>query len=228
VLRPSLVIFDCDGVLVDSEHLTHRVLHEMLLAQDVDITYDDTILLFMGSSSVAFLEKVSGLCGGQVPPDFLERFRTGMAVAFAESLTAVNGIEELLSVLPMDYCVASNGRHAKMRLTLGKTGLLPRFENRIFSAEDVAHPKPAPDLFLHAAKTLGVAPAHCLVIEDSPTGVRGARAAGMRVLGYVAMASADALLEAGAHEVFDDMADVPRLLGLVGPPGLEPGTKGFA
>ena len=211
---PSLVIFDCDGVLVDSEHLTHRVLHEMLLDQGVDITYDDTILLFMGSSSAAFLEKVSSLCGGHVAPDFIERFRAGMALAFAESLTAVSGIEDVLSVLPMDYCVASNGRHAKMRLTLGKTDLLARFENRIFSAEDVAHPKPAPDLFLHAAKTMGVAPADCVVIEDSPTGVRGAREAGMRVLGYVGMATAQSLLEAGAHEVFDDMADVPRLLGL--------------
>jgi HAD superfamily hydrolase (TIGR01509 family) len=211
---PALVIFDCDGVLVDSEHLTHRVLHDALLAQGVDISYDNTILLFMGSSSAAFLEKVSGLCGGQVPADFVERFRANMAVSFAESLTAVNGIEEVLSSLPMDYCVASNGRHAKMRLTLGKTGLLSRFENRIFSAEDVEHPKPAPDLFLHAAQARGVAPADCLVIEDSPTGVRGARAAGMQVLGYVGMASAQALLDAGAHRVFDDMADVPRLLGL--------------
>jgi len=210
----ELVIFDCDGVLVDSEHITHRVLHEMLLEQRVDISYDDTIVHFMGSSSTAFLEKVSGLCGGEVPPQFLERFRAGMAVAFAESLTAVSGIEDVLSALPMPYCVASNGRHAKMRLTLGKTGLLRHFEDRIFSAEDVANPKPAPDLFLHAARTLGVAPSDCVVLEDSPLGVQGARAAGMRVYGYVAMATAPRLLEAGAHGVFDDMAQVPRLLGL--------------
>ena len=209
---PALVIFDCDGVLVDSEHLSHRVLHEMLLEQGVAISYEETIDRFMGTSTSGFLEGVSALCGGSIPDGFLGRFREETLAAFAETLTAVPGVEEMLLSLPVPYCVASNGRHFKMQATLGKTGLLKHFENRIFSSEDVANPKPAPDLFLHAARTLGANPRECIVVEDSPTGVLAARAAGMRVLGYSAMTPSNRLAEAGAHAVFGSMSQLPPLL----------------
>jgi HAD superfamily hydrolase (TIGR01509 family) len=212
VQLPSLVIFDCDGVLVDSEHLSHQVLHELLLKEGVPISYEQTLLRFMGTSTEGFLAAVSSLCG-RIPETFLENFRDGSLAAFEERLTVVPGIEDVLQSLPMPYCVASNGRHFKMQATLGKTGLLRQFENRIFSAEDVARPKPAPDLFLHAAKALGAKPSECVVVEDSPTGVLAARSAGMRVFGYAAMTPQSRLLEAGAHAIFSSMSELPSLLG---------------
>lgn len=210
---PSLVIFDCDGVLVDSEHLSHQVLHELLLKEGVAISYQETIDRFMGASTSGFLQCVSTLCGG-IPDGFLSRFRERSLTAFAERLTTVPGVKEVLQSLPMPHCVASNGTHLKMQATLGKTGLLERFKNRIFSAEDVTNPKPAPDLFLHAAKALGAEPTDCLVVEDSPTGVLAARAAGMRVVGYTAMTPSRRLVDAGAHAVFGSMSELPALLGI--------------
>ncbi len=212
---PALVIFDCDGVLVDSEHISHSVLHTMLLESGVSISYEETMDRFIGTSNVGFLKEVGGLCGGVAPAGFLDRFREATLAAFSEHLSAVAGVEELLLALPVPYCVASNGRHFKMQATLGKTHLLKHFTNRIFSFEDVERPKPAPDLFLHAARSLGADPSECVVVEDSPTGVQAARAAGMRALGYAAMTSPKKLIDAGAHAVFGSMSHLPALLRTV-------------
>ena len=208
---PRLVIFDCDGVLVDSERLSHGVLREMLRELGIDLSLAATIEHFMGSSTAVFIERVGKLAGA-VPPGFLERFEARSFAAFSAELGAVEGIHDLLAALPIPYCVASNGPLEKMRHTLGLTGLLPHFENRLFSADQVANGKPAPDLFLHAARTLAVPPAECVVIEDTPTGVVAARAAGMRVFGYAAMMPAERLIEAGANVTFRRMADVAALL----------------
>ncbi len=206
---PSLVIFDCDGVLVDSEHISHTILHAMLLQHGVVISYEETIDRFIGTSTSGFLDGVGGLCGGIVPDGFLDRFRTESFTALMEGVTAIFGVPELLPSMRVPYCVASNGRHAKMQATLGKTGLLKYFDGRIFSSEDVDKPKPAPDLFLHAARSLGIEPVECLVVEDTPTGVQAAKAAGMRVFGYSALTSPKRLLDAGADEVFSSMRELP-------------------
>jgi HAD superfamily hydrolase (TIGR01509 family) len=135
-----------------------------------------------------------------------------MFASFETDLTPVPGIESVLDALTVPYCVASNGRRVKIEFTLGHTGLLTRFAGRIFSVEDVRHPKPAPDLFLHAARTLGASAARTTVVEDTPTGVNAARAAGMRVIGYAAMTPAQRLVQAGADAIATDMDEVRRLL----------------
>lgn len=209
---PGLIIFDCDGVLVDSERISHLVLQAMLAEHGVQISYEDALLKFMGTSMQHCMEIVEQMT--QVPAAvFLPLFRTRTYEAFAADLEAVAGVRELLARLATPFCVASNGPRDKMRLTLTRTGLMQHFEHTMFSADDVAQPKPAPDLFLHAAASMAARPEACVVIEDSPTGVRAARAAGMRVLGYAAMTPARRLLDAGAHGVFDSMPALPSLLG---------------
>ena len=213
MLPLALVIFDCDGVLVDSEHISHRVLHGMLVECGAVISYEETVERFIGSSTRGLLEGVGTLCAGQVPTGFLDRFRTKMLAAFAQELTAVPGVESMLKSLDLPHCVASNGSHMKIQFALRKTGLLGHFTNRIFSAEDVVHPKPAPDLFLHAARSLSVEPGRCVVIEDTPAGIRAAQAAGMLALGYAATTPGDRLMDAGAHEVFRNMSELRSVLG---------------
>jgi len=213
-LSGSLVIFDCDGVLVDSERLSHLVLCEMLAELGVSISYEDAVLRFMGTSIPVCLQRVDELLGQAAPSDFLARFGQRTRASFQESLVAVPGVVEVLDGLSMPFCVASNGNRAKVAFTLGHTGLLARFEGRIFTAEDVKNPKPAPDLFLIAAKTLG-ADARCTtVVEDTPTGVMAAKAAGMRAIGFSAMTPAARLVAAGADAVAGSMAEVRTLLAV--------------
>lgn len=209
---PQLVIFDCDGVLVDSERLSHLVLQQMLADLGLALTLEEAFGHFMGLSTETCRARIASLLGRPAPAGFMDDFQGRCFTAFAERLTPVPGVPELLHSLPVACCVASNGPHEKMRFTLGHTGLLPLLEGRLFSAQDVARPKPAPDLFLHAAATMGVAPARCVVVEDSATGVAAARAAGMTVLGHAAMGQADKLRAAGAHAVLHRMADVATWL----------------
>jgi HAD superfamily hydrolase (TIGR01509 family) len=211
----SLVIFDCDGVLVDSERLSHLVLCEVLAELGVSISYEDAVLRFMGTSIPVCLQRVDELLGHATPPDFLARFGERTRAAFQASLVAVPGVVEVLDGLKSTpYCVASNGNRAKVAFTLGHTGLLKRFEGRIFTAEDVKNSKPAPDLFLLAAKTLGADARRTTVVEDTPTGVMAAKAAGMRAIGYSAMTPAARLVAAGADEVASSMAEVRTLLAV--------------
>jgi HAD superfamily hydrolase (TIGR01509 family) len=209
---PALLIFDCDGVLVDSERLAHEVLCEMLAEAGVSLTLQQAFERFMGSSTERCLAVLQELLGDAPAADFMTRYGERSFAAFRAGLGPVDGITPLLDTLTLPYCVASNGPREKMRFTLGHTGLLSRFEGRLFSAQDVQRPKPAPDLFLHAARTLGAAPAQCVVIEDSPTGVAAARAAGMTVYGFAAMTDPARLVAAGAHRIFGHMADLSALL----------------
>jgi len=182
-----LVIFDCDGVLVDSERITNQVFAAMLEELGLVFTLEDMFEQFVGHSMVYCLEKITGLLGKPPPEDFLPCYRARTKAALEIQLTAVPGIEQALDSITLPYCVASSGDHEKMRLTLGITGLWPRFEGRLFSVTEVKQAKPAPDIFLHAAERCGAAPDACIVVEDSPAGVRAAVAAGMTVLGYAAL-----------------------------------------
>lgn len=208
----DLLIFDCDGVLVDSEPIANRVFTAALNALGFDWSYEEVCRRFIGCSMAHCLLEIEAELGVPAPPGFLDELRQRTLVAFRdERLQPVCGIPELLDRLRIPTCVASSGEPEKMRVTLGLTGLLPRFSGRMFSAVQVEHGKPAPDLFLFAAESCGVAPGGCVVIEDSVVGVRAAVAAGMTVLGYSASTSAADLAAHGAV-VFESMAEVPALL----------------
>jgi HAD superfamily hydrolase (TIGR01509 family) len=211
-----MVIFDCDGVLVDSELLSHGVLQQMLAEHGAELSLQQTLDHFMGASTERCLAQVAALVGRPAPADFMAHFRDRSFQAFGASLLPVPGIEVALAGLSLPYCVASNGPRAKMQFTLSHTGLLPYFQGRIFSADEVARPKPAPDLFLHAARHMGVAPPQCVVVEDSATGVAAARAAGMQVLGFAAMGQGPRLLAAGAHRLLHAMDALPAALQALG------------
>ena len=206
----TLVIFDCDGVLVDSEPLSNTALAEALTAAGHPIDPEETTRTFMGRSWMS-CEEIIRARFGAVPEGLEADFRRRYSAAFEAELKPVPGVVDALDAIGHPTCVASSGPHAKMEHTLGLTGLYERFAGRIFSAYDVKRGKPAPDLFLHAATSLGHRPEDCVVIEDSPVGVEAALAAGMRVLGYAGRT--DPALLAHAHEVFTDMAELPRLIG---------------
>ena len=209
VTRVRAVIFDCDGVLVDSEPASNRVLAEMLSEFGLPMTAEQTVAAFLGRGWTTVSEHVLREAGRPLPDDFHDRYLDAMFAAFEAELEPVAGVVEALDAIDIPSCVASSGPIEKIRWTLGHTGLLERFDGRIFSATEVEHGKPAPDLFLHAAATLGWEPAECAVVEDSRAGVEAALAAGMTPFGYAAVTPA-AQLE-GAR-VFTDMAELPALL----------------
>ncbi len=215
--RPGAVIFDCDGVLVDSERLMNGVFSGMLNELGLPYTAEETTRTFMGRSMSSCMQIIEAQLGRRAPDDFLLVLDQRANAVFARDLEAVAGVEALLDMLDVHgipYAVASSGSHQKMQTTLGITGLLPRLEGRITSATEVAHGKPAPDVFLLAASRLQLLADECLVIEDSLLGIEAARAAGMRVIGYAAMVDADAMHAAGATQVVTSMDDVAALLAL--------------
>jgi HAD superfamily hydrolase (TIGR01509 family) len=213
---PELVIFDCDGVLVDSERLSIEVEVRVLEQLGISMTVAEVVERFMGRSNEDVTRLVEELLGRTLPADWEDEFRPLYEKAF-EELEAVAGIETALDRIALKTCVASSGSHRKIRRSLEHTGLWPRFEGRIFSASDVARGKPAPDLFLHAAASMGVSPDRCVVVEDSSPGVAGARAAGMRVLAY-AGGGLTALhhYDGPATVVFHDMDELPGLIEAAG------------
>jgi HAD superfamily hydrolase (TIGR01509 family) len=207
----ELIIFDCDGVLVDSEPVANRIFADALREIGLRMSYDEVSREFVGLSMARCVEIVEQRIGGSVHGDFVERLQQRTFSAFRSGLRAVEGVEDALRRIETPVCVASSGEPEKMRLTLGLTGLLPRFEGRMFSAIEVARGKPAPDLFLHAARGLDARPSRCAVIEDSVPGAQAAVAAGMRAFGYAGRGSGESLRAAGAT-VFHHMSDLPRLL----------------
>jgi HAD superfamily hydrolase (TIGR01509 family) len=208
----ELLIFDCDGVLVDSERITNRVFAQMLQELGLAVTLDEMFERFVGRSMAHCLEIIAGLLGHMPPPDFVDNYHVRTRAALVSELKPIPGIIDALNQIELPYCVASSGDHDKMRMTLGMTGLLPRFEGRLFSVKEVAHSKPAPDVYLYAASKFGVEPQACAVVEDTPIGVAAGVAAGMTVYGYAALTPASRLISAGAHHTFIDMADLPKLL----------------
>jgi len=209
----ELVIFDCDGVLVDTERLAVRVDVQVLAQLGWVITEAEVVERFVGLSDSTIREMIEAHTGRRLADNWEQEFQHLYRSAFAESLTAVDGIVEALDGITLRTCVASSGSHDKMRFTLGLTGLLPRFDGRMFSVMEVERGKPAPDLFLHAATRMGVDPAACAVVEDSRFGVEAARAAGMRAFGYAGGLTPAHLLAGSGTVVFTDMRELPRLLG---------------
>lgn len=220
-----LVIFDCDGVLVDSEGIAIANLQALLADEGLTLEFDAIRDRFLGRSLVFTVESIAREFGKVLPPDFEERLRAELYRRFEKELQALPGIGETLEVLKKDgatICVASSSQPERIRKSLGMTGLLEAFSGNIFSATMVEKGKPAPDLFLYAAEKLGVSPDRCLVIEDSPTGIRAAKAAKMPVFAFTGGSHANnAVYKDMIHSLnpdaeFDVMSDLLQLVRRLG------------
>ncbi|MGN6372143.1 MAG: HAD family hydrolase [Solirubrobacteraceae bacterium] len=213
----KLVIFDCDGVLVDSEDISNGVLARMLTAEGLPTTLAQARDDYRGMTMAGVLAKAQSKLGRPLPDDWLGRFSGERADLFRQHLNPIAGAAEAvqrISEAGIAVCVASQGRLSKTRLSLALTGLDRFFpDDTRFSAELVPHGKPSPDLFLHAAETMGAPTASCVVVEDTTLGVQAAVAAGMHVFGYTADNDEQALLRAGA-EILYSLEDLPCRLGL--------------
>jgi HAD superfamily hydrolase (TIGR01509 family) len=212
MVRFDLVIFDCDGVVVDSERLVFAVFGSFIRSLGVHLTDAETREQFLGRTLTECMAIVERLSGKPAPPGALDRYTAERDRVLGERVQAVEGIREVLETLTIPYCIASSGGYDKMRITLGATKLMPLFEARLFSATEVARGKPAPDIFLFAAERMGASPARTAVIEDSVNGVLAGCAAGMTVFGYVDLTPASKLVEAGADRTFTEMRELPGLL----------------
>lgn len=208
----ELVIFDCDGVLVDSERIAVRIDGEVLAELGWPMSQAEVVERFMGRTHAHMVAEIEAHLGHPLPPGLDESFQARYHAAFEAELTPVAGIVEALDAIPVPTCVASSGTHRRLRHTLGLTGLYDRFEGRIFSATEVARGKPAPDLFLYAADRMGVPAARCAVVEDSGYGVLAARAAGMAAYGYTGGLAPPERLAGPGTVLFDDMRKLPALL----------------
>ncbi|MFF3711741.1 HAD family hydrolase [Streptomyces phaeochromogenes] len=213
-MRYELVIFDNDGVLVDSEPISNTLLAAYLTELGHPTSYEESLRDYMGAAMHRVHDIVEERTGERLPDDFDDVFHARVFAAFERELEPVAGAVEVLEKLAADgvpYCVASSGSHERIRVGHRKTGLDRWFDDgRIFSSQDVGRGKPAPDLFLHAAERMGVPPGKCVVVEDSPLGVRAAVAAGMDVYGFTAMTPTERL--AGADRLFGDMGELIGLL----------------
>jgi HAD superfamily hydrolase (TIGR01509 family) len=207
----DLVIFDNDGVLVDSEGHAQLVLSKLLTELRLPTTPEECFAQFLGSSLASIRALTEQRLARSLPPDFEACYHRDLFEVFRTSLRPVPGVADVLAGLEGPTCVASSGSHERIRVALTATGLLDRFEGRIFSATDVARGKPAPDLFLHAARALGADPSRCAVIEDSRVGVEAANAAGMTAFGFARITPADELRHATGG-VFCAMEELPALL----------------
>jgi HAD superfamily hydrolase (TIGR01509 family) len=217
----GLVIFDCDGVLVDSEVISCRAHAQTLTRHGYPITDDQVLERFLGVSDREARQIVEAEIGRKLPDDFEAQVKQATLQFYAGDLRAISHVGEAIAAIDLPKCVASSGTPEKIRHGLSCAGLYDRLAPHIFSATQVARGKPAPDLFLFAAAQMEVSPARCLVIEDSVPGITGARAAGMTVLGFhggshCRPAHADTLRAAGALMAFDDMRQLPDLIRQIG------------
>ena len=217
----DLVIFDCDGVLVDSEVISCRAHAETLTRHGYTITSDQVLQRFLGRSMRQATLEIEAELGRSLPEDFHTQVYAEIFRSFAKSLEATPHVNEVLAAITRPVCVASSGPPEKISASLNRVGLYDRFAPHIYSAVQVRKGKPAPDLFLFAAEQMRTSPKRCLVIEDSVAGVTGARAAGMTVLGFhggshCPPGHAGMLRTAGATATFDDMRQLPDLMGRVG------------
>lgn len=215
-LWPQVIIFDCDGVIVDSETIALDRTRDVLRRHGLDLTADNARQRFLGVSAQAIQRMSERDLGHPLPENFLDELTDEILVGFEHELKAMDGVREALAELKGGkVCVASSSSLQRIRTALRIVGFTPLFEPNVFSAAEVAHGKPAPDLFLHAARRMGAQPADCLVIEDSEPGVIAARRAGMTVFGFlggghiVGRAHGERLGAAGAALVFDDMRELP-------------------
>jgi HAD superfamily hydrolase (TIGR01509 family) len=210
--RPDLVIFDCDGVLVDSEVLSCQCLSEAFGAYGIELSVEQALQLFLGQSTTAVCHYFRQR-GQPVPDAFLGDVKSRLRERFTRSLQPIPGVGPLLSSLQTPFCIASSSDLDRVSLSLALTGLAPHFGDRLYTAQMVARGKPAPDLFLHAAAQMKAAPRRTLVVEDSVSGVTAGKAAGMTVWAFIGGShyrSRDGrsmLYDAGADRVFEQMAD---------------------
>lgn len=223
-LKPSnpgdfdLVIFDCDGVLVDSEIIGCSAVAEILTQYGVPTELEYVMRNFLGRPATAVTEEFVQRAGRALPEDFVTSWRESLFKRFELELVAVKGIQDAIEAIPLPYCVASSSDEERLDVSLGKTGLLSLFEGNIFSTTMVKRGKPAPDLFLLAADKMGAKPSRCVVVEDSRSGVQAAKAAGMTAIGftggshYTVLDNTEALREAGADHILTNAADLPALL----------------
>jgi HAD superfamily hydrolase (TIGR01509 family) len=212
--RFDLVIFDCDGVLVDSERLSVRLDAELLAQLGWPLSEAEIIERWVGRTEAAMRAEIEEHLGRDVGPEW-DAFSDRYLATFAAELEPVDGIHGAVAAIQatgVATCVASSGDHGKIRRNLARTGLLERFEGRLFSGDDVEHGKPAPDLFLHAASVMGVAPDRTAVVEDSRHGVAAARAARMWAFAYAGGVTPRDTLEGERTTVFMDMGELPGLL----------------
>jgi HAD superfamily hydrolase (TIGR01509 family) len=213
---PKLVIFDCDGILVDTENLANRRLAEWLSAAGYATSFEYCRKNFSGRSMLSVQKEIEAQTEVRLGADFVDRWNAGLPDLFAHGVEAIPYVREFIEAVRaagIPYCVATSARVSKMHITLGQTGLLPLFEHAMFSATMVSRGKPFPDLFLHAARTMGFAPADCIVIEDSVAGTQAGIAAGMRVFSYHGdpYSDRDGLIQAGGI-LFDDMRELAGLV----------------
>jgi HAD superfamily hydrolase (TIGR01509 family) len=213
----QLVIFDCDGVLVDSEVISNDVLARALTEQGLPTTLAQARRDYQGLLLAEIDSRAQAKLGRPLAHDWLDRYERDRAAVFRRELHAVPGVAEAVrrvKAAGVAVCVASQGKLEKTRLSLKLTKLDPLFgDEALFSAYSVPRGKPHPDLFLHAAASMAVEPSRCAVVEDTPSGVTAAVAAGMRALGYAADSDAAALRQAGA-EVFEAMKELAGVLGV--------------
>ena len=210
----TLLIFDCDGVLVDSEHLACAALAEVMTTLGHSMTSDEAMRAFAGRSLKDVLARAERLLSRPIPKDLGEQAAVQLMARFRRELQAVAGVKEAIAALPYRRCVASSSDPSRLTLSLDVTGLSALFGNNVFSAVEVANGKPAPDLFLLAARRLGEDPSSCIVIEDSVLGVEAAGAAGMAAIGFAGASHtnqglAERLAAAGAEPVIHSMANLP-------------------
>ena len=216
MVPPGLVIFDCDGVLVDSEHLTSQAMRDVLASHGLRVGLDEIEARFRGISNNQVHDRVLAHWGVQLSDDIVSLIEEAERAAMESGLRAIPGAADAVRSVAdsgVALCVGSNGSPDAIAQRLTLTGLYPWFEGRLFSAAVMAHPKPHPDVFLHAAVTMGFSPPECVVIEDSDAGVQAALAAGMRVIAHVASPTCDVAVSREV-ERFTNMASLPALLGL--------------
>ncbi|MEH7828574.1 HAD family hydrolase [Gemmobacter denitrificans] len=215
-MTPAAVLFDCDGVVVDSEPATFDLLAEDLAARGLDLSRAEMEQRFLGGT-IERCGRIAAELGADIPAGWTAEIYERLYDRLAQGTALVAGVAQVFDALDaagIPYAIGSNGTMRKMAVTLGQhPALLQRLTGRLFSGIDLGMLKPAPDLYLHAAQNLGVAPAACVVIEDSATGARAAQRAGMRCMGYAPHGDGASLQAEGA-QIFTSMAELPALLGL--------------
>jgi HAD superfamily hydrolase (TIGR01509 family) len=210
----TLLIFDCDGVLVDSELLAHAAMAELMGELGRPMSMQEALKIFPGKRLRDALAAAEAWLGAPIPPDLAARAGERLLATFRRELKPVNGVQQAIEALPYPRCVASSSTRERLQVSLDVTGLAPLFGDNVFSADQVANGKPAPDLFLFAARAMNVPPAGCIVIEDSALGIAAARAAGMAVVGFAGASHVNAdmagrLASAGADALIDAMSELP-------------------
>ena len=212
---PKLVVFDCDGVVVDSVGAHSEVMSANFAKYGLDLTPDECTTK-LGAGKMAYIGEAAKKLGADLPDDWLDEIYAEIFARLEQGVSLIEGVEDVVQQLQarkIPFCLASNGSKAKMEIMLRPSGILEYFQNNVFSAHDVGHWKPEPDLFFHAANAIGVAPKDCVIIEDSETGAMGAQRAGIKCFGYAADTDP---AELSAHDaiIFKSMSELPSLLGL--------------